>query len=801
MAAKKRGTKRATPKPDKSSRQALDCLDNVYKKAKQASGAESETDTVIEDPDGSSMDNSVSSVPPAGKHRLEIPQHVANMVKERTMPSRIGMLLSTSDSCFEKHLKHVANKVEERLEAFITEREKSASPGRLTRMLSVSGLMDSLQLSHESVSPYEPLMKLARQRSNDKENNPPAFAQESEVYESIQALMAFINDNAASVVAPATSPAPEIAFDDDNDDNNDTKDASADLPQPRRFSYYMGDFPIPEDSKPDMWMNMALMLPDSTPPLESKVEDTSLEQPNHRHIFSIVEARCSVAEEKDALEHMTAFSERLFTCRPDRKFAWGFVVCDSVVCACVIMLNFVKIAEPMNISTAEGRRRFVSMVVSMAFVENMHLGYDPTVRYVHDKNQWEIDVLDSKSKEKHTYRVVKQIGQGGLTHNNLRTFQCTRYRGLDSDTSDAEDKEYVFVKDVWSPELGYRFDKYRNEVNLTRKVSETLRCDNQLNGTYPTLLSGGDVRSHSDFSDEKILDMTLSSLSRQAEYVHNRLAMTPFASPINQLKSVDELIVVAADAMTAYMAVAQKCDILHRDISKNNIMFTRQEDGSVRGLLIDFDNAIKDPVFGKENIDFIGTGRYMSIRTLEESKIRRTTLDDWESMFYVLCWEATFGLKRERHDTPQDLLDMIQIFEWQTDNPKVAAQFKRGHMDSLRSFSSLIAGYFYQADEYEHMKALLTEMYLCIFQNKNMTVLGRGALKLEPSDLQALQTEVCQCESDDKETYDSYRADLDYTAIDRRSDCSDKITSELLEIIQRARVDALERIKLAEDSD
>ncbi|KAJ2786930.1 hypothetical protein GGI15_001143, partial [Coemansia interrupta] len=100
-----------------------------------------------------------------------------------------------------------------------------------------------------------------------------------------------------------------------------------------------------------------------------------------------------------------------------------------------------------------------------------------------------------------------------------------------------------------------------------------------------------------------------------------------------------------------------------------------------------------------------------------------------------------------------------------------------------------------------HTKALLTEMYLCIFQNKNMSPLGRGALKLDPSVFHHFQNEACQCKSDGSKFYDSDDTDPEHDAIYRRSSCSEQISSELLEIIQRARVAALERIKLVEGSD
>ncbi|KAJ2382149.1 hypothetical protein GGI05_005748, partial [Coemansia sp. RSA 2603] len=508
---------------------------NAHKKAKHASSAESETDTVIEDPN-SSMEESSPIIPPPDKHRLEIPEYIAEMVKKGTTPKDIDYLLASSYISHTKYPYHVAAKVAEHLEAFIAAQEKTAGPARLSRMLSVSGLMDSMQIGHEIVSPYQPLMKLARRRSSDKENNPPVFAHESEVYESIRALMTFINDNITNPAIPTSRPAPEIAFDDsDNDTDTDNQVYSGEnstnfddklikhyLSKLRNFSYYMGDLPIPKDSQPDMWMNMTVMFPDDTPPSGSDTEDANLRRPNHSHMLSIVEARCSIAEKQDALEHMTAFSRCLFESRPDRKFVWSFAVCDSVVYPCIIFLENVIPSEPMDISTVKGRRRFVSFMVTMAFTSRARLGYDSTVRYIHDAKQWEIDIFDSESNVKHTYRVVKQIIKGDLDQKNLRTFQCTRYQSAESGTSDADDKEYVFLKDIWSFE-SYRYcNTHRDEVYLTRAVSEGLKHINELYGTYPKLLSGGYVRPmKATGSEEEIIDLSLTQLLPKRHYVHN----------------------------------------------------------------------------------------------------------------------------------------------------------------------------------------------------------------------------------------------------------------------------------------
>ncbi|KAJ2298327.1 hypothetical protein IWW52_006527, partial [Coemansia sp. RSA 2704] len=106
---------------------------------------------------------------------------------------------------------------------------------------------------------------------------------------------------------------------------------------------------------------------------------------------------------------------------------------------------------------------------------------------------------------------------------------------------------------------------------------------------------------------------------------------------LKSVRSVDELIVVVGDVMAAHTAIVRRCGILHRDLSTNNIMFCRDDDGMVRGLLIDFDNAVlQSDLHNEQRPDQIGTFPYMSIGNLEQSSVERTALDDWESLIYIL---------------------------------------------------------------------------------------------------------------------------------------------------------------------
>ncbi|KAI7822503.1 hypothetical protein BX661DRAFT_59779 [Kickxella alabastrina] len=166
--------------------------------------------------------------------------------------------------------------------------------------------------------------------------------------------------------------------------------------------------------------------------------------------------------------------------------------------------------------------------------------------------------------------------------------------------------------------------------------------------------------------------------------------------PLDRLQFVPELIIAVADAMRAHRAIAEHCNILHRDISAGNFLFRRMVDGTVKGMLIDFDHAIDC-----ENLDampkneHIGTLNFMSVNNLEGNSNTRTELDDWEALIYVLVWLGTFGLNgMSRHNSDTDEHRRIagaKIKYWvDSTTLKDIARYKRDNLDNNSSFKSIL---------------------------------------------------------------------------------------------------------------
>lgn len=94
--------------------------------------------------------------------------------------------------------------------------------------------------------------------------------------------------------------------------------------------------------------------------------------------------------------------------------------------------------------------------------------------------------------------------------------------------------------------------------------------------------------------------------------------------------------------LAAHYVIYTKCDILHRDLSVNNIMFTRRGD-KVVGILNDWDLAASATPKGKATSNHrTGTAAYMALDLLKnaDKPLLHEYCHDLESLMWILVWCA-----------------------------------------------------------------------------------------------------------------------------------------------------------------
>ncbi|EEH36517.2 hypothetical protein PAAG_06935 [Paracoccidioides lutzii Pb01] len=145
-----------------------------------------------------------------------------------------------------------------------------------------------------------------------------------------------------------------------------------------------------------------------------------------------------------------------------------------------------------------------------------------------------------------------------------------------------------------------------------------------------------------------------------------------------------ELLMVLRDAIKAHQSLYLDGNILHRDISENNIIITNPEkaDGHT-GMLINLDLAME---VGSERSGAqhqTSTMEYMVIEVL--LNVDHTYHHDLESFFYMLIWQCGHrGWEKldelQRHGQDQSKDSMLR--EWYTGTYKNIATYKQGNMEA-----------------------------------------------------------------------------------------------------------------------
>lgn len=119
--------------------------------------------------------------------------------------------------------------------------------------------------------------------------------------------------------------------------------------------------------------------------------------------------------------------------------------------------------------------------------------------------------------------------------------------------------------------------------------------------------------------------------------VYSCLVVSPADRVISDFRTIRELLEPMRDAIRAHQSLYETGNILHRDISSNNIIITNSKAaGGFKGMLVDLDLA-KERDSGPSGARHqTGTMQFMAVEVLRRAD--HTYRHDLESFFYVLVW-------------------------------------------------------------------------------------------------------------------------------------------------------------------
>ncbi|KAJ2495736.1 inducible alternative oxidase 2 [Coemansia sp. RSA 1972] len=420
-------------------------------------------------------------------------------------------------------------------------------------------------------------------------------------------------------------------------------------------------------------------------------------RPNYSHIFAVVEVKpnSSDANMLKGFSQLVEYSKGVYWNQHNRRFIWGLVAGGPKVKACVLGPNFLLASQFMDVTTVEGRLELIRYLVNWSFCEVPKLGYDPTIRFNRVHGCLTIQMADNNVPEptQTTYylREIVVIAER-VFGRHTRCFVVGKQPP--SSNEDCDTSGDILIKDAWPEVSDSVEDDMRDEAKLLQRVSDGLASHSEFEGLYPKYISGGRMQIQ-NARGESVEDTTRSflgetvwaQLGKLPIRAHMRIAMSGVGEPLKTVRSIPELIVVIYDVMRCHMAIIDNCQILHRDISEGNILVWRDGAG-VHGMLIDFDHSIRLTNDGyAKRAERTGTRPFMSVSNLEDEPTKRTALDDWESIIYILCWLGTFGWNSDTK--PSDTASKRNIASWDGYDVKMNAKAKRRDMDSSKNFADI----------------------------------------------------------------------------------------------------------------
>ncbi|KAJ2382337.1 hypothetical protein GGI05_005686, partial [Coemansia sp. RSA 2603] len=360
----------------------------------------------------------------------------------------------------------------------------------------------------------------------------------------------------------------------------------------------------PTDCNDDRRVDLALHIRDI---------DTSVDRVDsnvYADMFGIMEAKANIGDQDEALGQLILYSTNMYMTQSDRRFLWGMTVCADAVYTAVMLNDSVLVSPAIKISEEAGRRELVSLLVNWSTCSVDKLGYDPTMRRVtHEKADrasgvsmgdaglvdidaihYEIDCYDDKTGKTQTYITRRTImSADDIFGRHTRCFVAVPARG--DDEAAAEDVEEVVIKDAWPPSENPVLNDPRSEIKFLRIIRDTYEKSPPKDFIYPKLVVGGHVRLDSDNRLEsvdttdaifKLLGVERADLppdvdklptwQHQQLCAHRRIVMSPVGHSIKTVENEEELIIVLAEAMRFHSSLVKDCNILHRDISTNNIL-------------------------------------------------------------------------------------------------------------------------------------------------------------------------------------------------------------------------------------
>nr|GAT48504.1 predicted protein [Mycena chlorophos] len=330
-------------------------------------------------------------------------------------------------------------------------------------------------------------------------------------------------------------------------------------------------------------------------------------------------------------DQLSVYAHQVLVCQPNRNFVRIPLVGPNTLRVAHFDRGGPHVSPAFDYHTKKGAILFFKLVWLLSSIQEDDLGYDTSIfwkdgeRHVTvqvDKNTTRtLQIMDSRTRPLFFRRTIVSRG--------------TKCWGVKDVASGAE----FYLKDYWMADKRTAETVFLEKLRGVFGVAELHYFQTDIATVYEQRLRTADEDLPRTYSNNGI---------RQS--VNNRslmrLVLKRYAGALSDAPTALHFLRAIRDIVIGHRLAFVDRDILHRDISFNNILITQEcLDGSDDGsrpyaVLIDFDMAFsaligRDAAEGKT-----GTRAFQSIKILldQDGYTLHDIMDDLESIFYVLCY-------------------------------------------------------------------------------------------------------------------------------------------------------------------
>ncbi|KAK7229650.1 hypothetical protein V2G26_001820 [Clonostachys chloroleuca] len=425
---------------------------------------------------------------------------------------------------------------------------------------------------------------------------------------------------------------------------------------------------------------------------------------------------------KADLLQLTRYIRNIFYDQPTRRFVHAFTLCASMMELWVFDRSGAYSSGPFDIHDKPDT--FARALVGYATMDNEPMGLDLFIERETDAESKEYrhvtldDANDNATRVRLVEAMVRQkavVCRGttcfrtGSDHVakfswasdkrklEVEQLKLAEKRGVKGVARVVAHRQITTIADLRAGLDFRKRHKFRNEEvsfeDLSSAAKSTSRSSQKRKSSSDHTSDASESKRQRSNSPKKLVQKLNNGLSigkvkpslydRGEDLWDNRiyscLVISPAGRVISDFKSIKELLEAMRDAIQAHQSLYKAGNILHRDISSNNIIITEPDtaDG-FRGMLIDLDLAkVRDssPSGARHQT---GTMQFMAVEVLRTAD--HTYRHDLESFFYVLLWMCArqswsngFASKENR---PKESL----LRRWEIGSFKYIAAAKEGDM-------------------------------------------------------------------------------------------------------------------------